>query len=183
MEISKFKEKAKLAIEHLESDLKKVRTGRAHPDMLDGVKVEAYGVMTPLNQVANITAPEPQLLQITPFDPSNLESIVEAIRKNEGLGLNPSDDGRIVRAAIPSLTEERRVQIAKQLGNNAEDCRIVLRNLRQDTMTHLKKQKSDSEISEDDFKRSEKEVQEELDKFNKEVEEKVKAKEEEIMKV
>jgi ribosome recycling factor len=183
MEISEFKEKAKLAIERLESDLKKVRTGRAHPDMLDGIKVEAYGVMTPLNQVANITAPEPQLLQITPFDPTILTSISEAIRKDEALGLNPSDDGRVVRAGIPSLTQERRVQIAKQLGNNAEDCRIVLRNLRQDAMSFIKKQKTESEIGEDEFKRSEKEIQEQLDKFNREVEEKVKVKEEEIMKV
>jgi ribosome recycling factor len=183
MEMNEFKQKLSLALERLNEDLKKVRTGRAHPDMLDGVRVEAYGVLTPLNQVSNVTVPEPQLLQITPFDPSNLDAIVEGIRKDEGLGLNPSDDGRVVRVNIPPLTEERRAQIAKQLGVNAEDARIVSRNLRQDVLTNFKKQKSAGEITEDDLRAYEKQVQEELDKFNKLVDEAVKVKEEEVMKV
>jgi ribosome recycling factor len=183
MEMNEFKQKLSLALERLSEDLKKVRTGRAHPDMLDGVRVEAYGVLTPLNQVANITVPEPQLLQITPFDPQNLDAIVEGIRKDEGLGLNPSDDGRVVRVNIPPLTEERRAQIAKQLGVNAEDARIVSRNLRQDVLNNFKKQKSSGEITEDDLRTYEKQVQEELDRFNKQVDEAVKLKEEEVMKV
>lgn len=181
--MSEFKSKLKVALERLEDDLKKVRTGRAHVDMLSGVKVEAYGAMTPLNQVANITVPEPQLLQVTPFDPSNLEAIVDGIRKDEALGLNPSDDGRVVRVSIPPLTEERRAQIAKQLGNNAEEARIVSRNLRQDVLNNFKKQKNNGDITEDDLRSYEKEVQDELDGFNKQVDELVRAKEEEIMKV
>lgn len=183
MDTSEFESKARSAITRLEEELKKVRTGRAHPDMLDGVRVEAYGSQMPLNQVANVTVPEPQLLQITPFDPQNLEAISEAIRKNEGLGLNPSDDGRVVRANIPPLTEERRAQIAKQLGSNAEEARIVLRNLRHEVLNSAKKQKNDGDISEDDLKSLEKSVQESLDKFNKQIEELVKLKEEEVMRV
>jgi ribosome recycling factor len=183
MEMNDFRVKLKAALERLEDDLKKVRTGRAHVDMLAGVRVETYGALTPLNQVANITVPEAQLLQITPFDPQNLDAISEAIRKDEALGLNPSDDGRVVRVSVPALTEERRAQIAKQLGVNAEEARIVSRNLRQDVLTNFKKQKSSGEITEDDLRSSEKEVQEELDKFSKRVDELVKLKEDEVMKV
>jgi ribosome recycling factor len=139
--------------------------------------------MTPLNQVANVTVPEPQLIQITPFDPSNLDAISEGIRKDEGLGLNPSDDGRVVRVNIPPLTEERRAQIAKQLGNNAEEARIVSRNLRQDVMTSFKKQKSTGEITEDDLRSLEKQVQDELDGFNRQIDELIRTKEAEIMRV
>lgn len=183
MEMNEFRQKLDQALSRLEDDLKKVRTGRAHPDMLDSVRVEAYGVLTPLNQVANVTVPEPQLLQITPFDPANLENIAEGIRKDEALGLNPSDDGRVVRVNIPPLTEERRAQIAKQLGVNAEEAKIVSRNLRQDVLNNFKKQKSAGEITEDDLRSYEKDVQDELDKFNKQVDELVKAKEDEVMKV
>lgn len=183
MEMNDFRVKLRVALERFEDDLKKVRTGRAHVDMLAGVKVEAYGVATPLNQVANVTVPEAQLLQITPFDPQNLDAIVEGIKKDEALGLNPSDDGRVVRVNIPPLTEERRAQIAKQLGNSAEEARIVSRNLRQDLLNNLKKQKSAGDITEDDLRSYEKEVQEELDRFNKQVDELVKLKEDEVMKV
>lgn len=183
MEMSEFKQKLGQALERLGEDLKKVRTGRAHTDMLDGVRVEAYGVMTALKQVANVTVPEAQLLQITPFDPANITAISEAIRKDEGLGLNPSDDGRVVRVAVPALTEERRAQIAKQLGGNAEDARIVSRNLRQDVLNNFKKQKSAGEITEDDLRSYDKEIQEELNKFNKQVDEMISVKEAEIMQV
>src|SRR6478609_6469447 len=104
------------ANEHFSESLKSLRTGRASAAMLDGVMVEAYGTPMPLNQVATVTAPEAQLIQITPFDPSNLEAIVLAIRNDQGLGLNPSDDGRVVRVPVPSLTEERRRDLAKQVG-------------------------------------------------------------------
>ena len=100
--------KMQAAIEHFEHELAKIRTGRAHPGMLDGIKVVAYGTEMPLNQVANITAPEAQLLQITPFDPSNIQAIAASIRNDQGLGLNPSDDGRVVRVPVPPLTEDRR---------------------------------------------------------------------------
>lgn len=183
MEYNDFTQKLQLALEHLEENTKKIRTGRAHPDMLAGLKAEAYGQMTPLNQMANITAPEAQLIQITPFDPQNLEAISDAIRKDESLGFNPIDDGRVVRINIPPLNEERRTQIAKQLGTHAEDARIVSRNLRQDLLSNLKKQKTSGDITEDELKTYEKQVQEELDKFNQKIEETVKAKEAEIMAI
>jgi ribosome recycling factor len=102
-----YEDKMVAALGHFEDELKKIRTGRAHPSMLDGIFVEVYGTQLPLNQTATITAPEPQLIQVTPFDPTNVEAIVGAIRGNQSLGFNPSDDGRIVRVPIPQLTEER----------------------------------------------------------------------------
>ncbi len=146
------------ALEHFEEELKKVRTGRSHPSMLDGIKVEAYGVPTPLNQVANITAPEPQLLQVTPFDPSILQAVAAAIRADQALGFNPSDDGRIIRIPVPPLTEERRKQLVKQTADKVEDTRIALRNVRQDALKDAKRKKDAKELSEDDEKRVEKEI-------------------------
>lgn len=146
------------ALEHFEDELKKVRTGRSHPSMLDGIRVEAYGVPTPLNQVANITAPEPQLLQVTPFDPSNLQAVAAAIRADQALGFNPSDDGRIIRIPIPPLTEERRKQLVKQTADKVEETRIALRNVRQDALKDAKRKKDAKELSEDDEKRVEKEI-------------------------
>jgi ribosome recycling factor len=103
-----YEEKMSAAIEHFKNELKKVRTGRAHPAMLDGIMVEVYGTMLPLNQTANITAPEAQMILVSPFDPSNIEAITAAIRDEQTLGFNPSDDGHVVRVPIPSLTEESR---------------------------------------------------------------------------
>src|SRR3990170_3976864 len=152
-----YVEKMSLALMHFEDELKKVRTGRAHPGMLDGIRVEVYGQKMPLNQVANITAPEPQLLQITPFDPSNVQPIAAAIRADQSLGFNPSDDGRIVRVPVPPLTEERRKQLVKQTGEKVEEARIALRNIRQDGLKDAKRKKDAKELSEDDLKRVEKE--------------------------
>lgn len=146
------------ALEHFEDELKKVRTGRSHPSMLDGIRVDAYGVPTPLNQVANITAPEPQLLQVTPFDPSNLQAVAAAIRADQSLGFNPSDDGRIIRIPIPPLTEERRKQLVKQTADKVEETRIALRNVRQDALKDAKRKKDAKELGEDDEKRVEKEI-------------------------
>jgi len=114
-----YQDKMDHVLEHFADELKKVRTGRAHPDMLSGVVVEAYGQKMPLNQVANVTAPEAQQLLVSPFDPSNIGAITQAIRDDQALGLNPSDDGRVVRVPIPALTEERRHDLVKQLGGNS----------------------------------------------------------------
>src|SRR3989344_9138439 len=111
--IDQAKSKFQQAASHFQDEIKKIRTGRAHPGMLDGVMVEAYGTPMPLIQVATISVPEAQLLQITPFDPSNLQAISAAIRDNPSLGLNPMDDGRVVRIQIPPLTEERRKEFVK----------------------------------------------------------------------
>ena len=118
------------AFERFENELHKIRTGRAHPGMLDGIKVEAYGASMPLNQVANVTAPEAQMLLVTPFDPSNLQNIAAAIRADQSLGFNPSDDGRVVRVPVPALTEDRRKQLVRQVGEKVEEARIALRNVR-----------------------------------------------------
>ena len=152
-----YKLRATSALEHFETELGKIRTGRAHAGMLDGIKVEAYGTLMPLNQVANVTAPEAQLLQITPFDPSNIQAITAAIRNDQGLGFNPSDDGRIVRVPVPPLTEERRKQLVKQVGEKVEEARIALRNIRQDGLKDAKRKKDAKELSEDDVKAVEKE--------------------------
>ena len=178
-----YEEKMKNALRHFEDELKKIRTGRAHPDMLDGIFVEAYGSRMPLNQVGNITVPEPQLLQVSPFDPANVKAIVEAIRNDQGLGFNPSDDGRIVRVPVPPLTEERRHLIVKQLGEKVEDCRIVLRNVRQDALKDAKSKKDAKEISEDDYKRIEKDIDRAMAERQSELETITKAKEKEILTI
>ena len=153
-----YEVKMKGALAHFEEELKKVRTGRAHASMLDGVEIEAYGSMMPLNQVANVTAPEAQMLLVTPFDPSHISSITAAIRDNQSLGFNPSDDGRVVRVPVPALTEERRKQMVKLASEKVEDTRIALRTIRQDALKDAKQKKDNKELSEDDQKRAEKEI-------------------------
>lgn len=169
------------ALEHFSDELKKIRTGRAHPGMLDGVTVEAYGAQMPLNQVANITAPEAQLLQITPFDPSTIQQIAAAIRNDQGLGLNPSDDGRVVRVPIPALTEERRKQLVKQAGEKVEEARIALRSIRQDGLKDAKHKKEHKELSEDDVKRVENGFDRLMGEYQGKIEEAIKTKEKEIL--
>ena len=171
------------ALEHFEEELKKVRTGRSHPGMLDTVMVEVYGTKVPLNQAANITAPEPQLLQVTPFDPSNVTAIVAAIRDDQSLGFNPSDDGRIVRVPVPPLTEERRRLLVKQTGEKVEEARIALRNVRQDALKDAKRKKEAKELSEDDVKRIEKEIDRLVAEYNEKVEAAFKAKEKDILTI
>jgi ribosome recycling factor len=177
------KKKFQAALEHFQSDLRKVRTGRAYPSMLDGVTVTAYGTPMPLNQLANVTAPEAQLLQITPFDPNNLQAIASAIRDNPSLGLNPSDDGRVVRVPIPPLNEERRREYVKVLNGKVEDCIITLRKTRRDAMEAVDRSKKDKAVGEDDAKRLEKQVDEAMNAARTEVETAAKAKETEIMTV
>lgn len=178
-----FEDRMSQAIAHFEDELKKVRTGRAHPDMLDGIMVLAYGTKMPLNQVANITVPEPQLLQVSPFDPSNVQAIAEAIRNDQGLGFNPSDDGRVVRVPIPQLTEERRRQLVKQLGDKVEECRIAIRNVRHDALRDAKAKKEAKELSEDDLKRVEKQLDGAVGTMQTRIEEITKAKEKEILTI
>ncbi len=178
-----YEEKLNQALAHFEEDLKKVRTGRAHPSMLDSVVVEAYGTKMPLNQVANVLAPESQLLQVTPFDPTNLKAIVAAIRDDQSLGFNPSDDGRVIRVPVPPLTTERRQQIAKQLGEKVEDCRIALRNIRHDALKAAKKAKEDKTISENDVQRVERTVDQLMSGMQTKLDAAAKAKEAEIMTI
>lgn len=180
---SAYEQKMQSALAHFEDELKKIRTGRAHPSMLDGIFVEAYGAQLPLNQAATITSPEPQLIQVTPFDPANVEAIVSAIRGNQSLGFNPSDDGRIVRVPVPQLTEERRREIVKQLGQKVEDCRIAIRNVRGDGLKDAKTMKNDKKLSEDDYKRIEKDLDKSVSEFQVKIEDITKAKEKEILTI
>jgi ribosome recycling factor len=178
-----YEQRMNQALVHFEEELKKLRTGRANPGMLEGVFVEAYGARVPLIQAATITVPEPQLLQINPFDPTTLQSIIKAIREDQSLGFNPSDDGRVIRVPIPALTTERRQQIVKQVGDKAEDCRIVLRNVRHDAIKDAKIKKDNKEISEDDQKRVEKTLDEVMKITQARLEAIVRVKEQEIMKI
>lgn len=181
--ISDAKSKFDGAVAHYGEQLKTLRTGRASAAMLDGVMVEAYGQPMPLNQVANVTAPEAQLLQITPFDPSNLQAIASAIRDNPSLGMNPSDDGRVVRVPVPALNEERRREIVKQLGTKQEDAMVSLRNIRRDALDTIEQAKKDKELGEDDAKRYSGQIEDAVKAAQAQIEAASKAKETEIMTV
>lgn len=178
---SAYEEKMATALAHFEDELKKVRTGRAHPNMLEGIKVEAYGTPMPLNQVANVTAPEPQMLLVTPFDPSNITAISGAIRTDQSLGFNPSDDGRVVRVPVPPLTEERRKLLVKQTSEKVEEARIALRNIRQDALKEVRRKKDDKELSEDDVKRVEKDIDTLMSDFQMRIDAAFKAKEKDVL--
>ncbi len=179
--VTQARDKFNQATLHYKDELKKLRTGRASAGMLDGVMAEVYGVQMPLNQVATISAPEPQLLQLTPFDPNNIQAISAAIRNNQSLGMNPADDGRVVRIPVPPLTEERRREIVKQVGQRQEDCMISLRNIRHDALGVVDAAKKSKDIGEDDAKRLEKQVDDAMAAARTEVEATTKAKEQEIM--
>ena len=173
--------KLRQAAEHFENEIKKLRTGRASAAMLDGVMVQAYGTPMPLNQVANITAPEAQLLQITPFDPNNIQAIASAIRDNPTLGLNPSDDGHVVRVPIPALTEDRRRDIVKLLSEKVEECMITMRGTRHDALKTAEQAKRDRSMSEDEFNRFEKRIDELMSQQKQAVDIIAKGKEQEIL--
>ena len=147
-----------VALEHLKHEFGGVRTGRASVTMLDGIQVEAYGSKMPLNQVAGLSVPEPALIVAQPFDPSQLPAIEKAIR-SAGLGLNPANDGKVVRIPLPSLTEERRKELSKHVHKLTEDARNTIRGVRRDANDRLKKLLKDSKISEDDERKGLDEVQ------------------------
>lgn len=177
---SEDREKMEGAIERFKDAMKKIRTGRAHPDMLSGIKVEAYGQLMPLNQVANVTAPDATLLVVTPFDPSNIQAITAAIRADQSLGLNPADDGHVIRVPIPALTEERRKEIVKTASTKVEEAKVAVRNIREDARKAVK---TAEELGEDAKKRAEKEIDELTKEFNEKIDSEFKAKSEEIMKL
>lgn len=172
--------KMEAVVERFTNEMKKVRTGRAHPDMISGVKVEAYGQFMPLNQVANVTAADATLLVVTPFDPANIQAIAAAIRADQALGLNPSDDGRVVRVPIPALTEERRKEIAKTASAKVEEAKVGIRKIRDEARKDVK---ANEELSEDVKKRAEKEIDDLTKEFTDKIEAEFKAKSDEIMKI
>lgn len=179
-DVAEDRKKMEAVIERFKNEMKKVRTGRAHPDMLSGIKVEVYGQFMPLNQIANVTAADATLLVITPFDPTNIQAIASAIRADQSLGLNPADDGRVIRVPIPALTEERRKEIVKNASAKVEEAKVALRNVREDARKAVK---IAEEMSEDVKKRAEKEIDELTKEFNDKVETEFKNKSEEIMKI
>ncbi|MBT8427250.1 MAG: ribosome recycling factor [Erythrobacter sp.] len=168
------------AIESLKGDLSGLRTGRANTSLLDPVVVEVYGSMMPLNQVATVSAPEPRMLSVQVWDKANVTAVEKGIAK-ANLGLNPMIDGQNVRLPMPDLTEERRKDLAKLAGQYAEQSKIAIRNVRRDGMEALKEDEKKKEISEDERKRSEDEVQKLTDKYVAEAEQAASAKEKEIM--
>lgn len=182
LSLSEAKQKMEQALERLNEELKKVRSGRANPAILDGVTVSAYGQPMPLKHLANVVVIDAQLLQITPFDPNNLSAISSAI-SDSNLGLNPSDDGHIVRVPIPQLNEERRKELVKMLGEKTEEARVVLRNLRHDVIKTAKTQEKDGELSEDDRIRVERDITETLENYNTKIDEAFEHKQSEIMTV
>lgn len=173
------KSKMESVLNRFNDEMKKVRTGRAHPDMLAGVKVEAYGQFMPLNQVANVTISDATMLLVTPFDPANIGNIEGAIRADSSLGLNPSDDGRVVRVPIPPLTEERRKEIVKTASEKVEEAKISIRNIREDARKDIKEAK----LPEDAAKRAEKEIDDLTKDYTDKIEAAFKEKEADIMKI
>ncbi|SKC74172.1 ribosome recycling factor [Maledivibacter halophilus] len=177
-----FEEKMKRSIQVLKEDLHSIRAGRANPSLLDRITVNYYGSETPLKQIANVSAPEPRLLVIHPYDANSIVNIEKAIIQSD-LGINPSNDGKIIRLAIPMLTEERRKELQKVVKKNGEEIKIAIRNGRREANEKLKKLEKQKEITEDDLKRAEEEVQELTDKYINIVDELVIKKEKEILEV
>ena len=176
------KEKMGKTIASYERDMGALRAGRANPQLLDRITVDYYGSPTPIPQVGGVSSPEPRLLVISPWDASLLKPIEKAIQASD-LGINPQNDGRVIRLVFPQLTEERRKDLTKQVKNLGEGGKVAIRNIRRDAMDYIKKQKKASEITEDDQKKAEKDLQELTDKYIKKVDEACAVKEKELMEL
>ena len=170
------------SVSALESDLQTYRTGRASPHLLDQIDVEMYGANIPLNQLATISVPEPQQLGVRPYDQNSLAAIERAILKSD-LGLNPNNDGKIIRLNIPRLTEERRRDLSKLIGKRVEEAKVAIRNIRRDTLNDLREMKDEVMISENQFYISQDDLQNLTNKYSEEIDVVGKKKEEEIMEV
>ena len=177
-----FTHKMERTLEHLNEDFDAVRAGRANPKVLDRLTVEYYGSETPLNGVATISTPDARTLVITPWDTKLLKDICKSIQASD-LGINPQNDGRVIRLVFPQLTEERRKDLVKQVRKYAEEAKVAMRNIRRDGMDYVKKLKKNSEITEDDQKKAEKDLQDLLDKYIKKVDAALAAKEKELMSI
>jgi ribosome recycling factor len=170
------------AVTALDRDLDTVRTGRARPALVETLKVEYYGTPTPLNQMAAINAPEPRLITIQPWDKTQLGTIEKAIQKSD-LGLTPTNDGNIIRLAIPALTEDRRKELVKVVHKKVEDARVAVRNVRRDSLDHLRKLQHDKQVSDDDERRAQERLQRLTDKYVAEVDKHGHGKEQELLEV
>lgn len=180
--ISTSKERMQQSIENLQRQLGQIRAGRANASILDRVQVEYYGAMTPLKQLASITIPEARVLMISPFDKSSLKEIEHAINASD-IGITPTNDGNFIRLVIPMLTEERRKELVKEIGKYIEESKIAIRNIRRDAMENAKKQQKNNELTEDDLKDLEKEIQQITDSAIKDVDAVAKEKEKELLEV
>ena len=174
------KERMEKSIAAYQRELASIRAGRANASLLDRVQVVYYGAPTPLNQLAGITVPEARMLLITPYDKGILTDIEKAILQSD-IGITPSNDGSVIRLTIPALTQERRVELAKQVGKEQESAKVGIRNIRRDAMDAAKKLEKNSEITEDDLKDYEKDIQKLTDYFTKEIEQLTSEKEKEIL--
>jgi ribosome recycling factor len=170
------------SIEHTRQEFNSVRTGRASPALLDRITIEYYGTPTPLKNMATISAPEPRLLSVQPYDPSQLRAVEKAIQESD-LGLTPSNDGKVIRLPIPQLTEERRKELAKVVRRYAEDGKVAVRNVRRDVMRHLEELVRNGDVGDDEERRAETQVQKLTDDHVQRIDELLKHKEAEIMEV
>lgn len=179
---AEFESKMKKTIESLEASMDAVRAGRANPAVLAQIQVEYYGTPTPIQQIASISVPDPHSLVIQPWDGSALKAIEKAILASE-LGINPQNDGRVIRLVFPQLTEERRKELAKQVKKYGEESKVAVRNIRRDAIEKFKKQQKASEITEDDYKNIEKDVQKLTDDYIKKVDEVTDKKDKELFEI
>ena len=179
---SHIEEKMKKTISVLEEELASIRAGRANPKILDKIMVSYYGVPTPINQMANIMVPEARIIAIQPWDASQLKEIEKEIQKSD-IGINPNNDGKVIRLVFPELTEERRKELVKEIKKYAEDAKVSIRNARRDGIDKAKAMQKDGEITEDELKSAETEIQKITDKNVEEVDKIVAAKETEIMSI
>lgn len=175
-------EKMKKTISSLKEDFQSIRAGRANTSLLDKITVDYYGQQSPINQVAGLSAPEPRMLMISPWDPKLIPEIEKSILQSD-LGITPSNDGKVIRLIIPQLTEERRKDLTKVVGKNSEAAKIAIRNIRRDAMDEIKKAEKSKEITEDDKKSNEEEIQKLTDKYIEEIDKITKAKEIELMEI
>ena len=182
VDFSDYSKRMDKALTHLAEEFGAVRAGRANAKVLDRITVEYYGSETPLNGVATISTPDARTLVIQPWDTTLLKEIQKAIQASD-LGINPQNDGKVVRLIFPQLTEESRKELTKQVKKYAEDAKVAMRNIRRDGMDYVKKLKKDSEITEDEQKKAEKDLQDLLDKFTKKADEALAAKEKELMSI
>ena len=180
--LAEAKEKMVKAIGHLREELGSIRTGRASPALLSRITVDYYGATVPLQQLASISVPEPRTLLVQPFDKSSIGAIEKALQSSD-LGITPSNDGQVIRLAIPQLTEERRRELVRVVHGRAEDGRVALRNVRRHHKDELEKLEKDHAISEDDLKRAEKDLQRLTDQFVAEVDEMLVHKEQELKEI
>lgn len=179
---AKTKEKMDKCLTSLERDFAAIRTGRANPAVLDKVMVDYYGVPTPINQMAAVSVPEARLLVVQPWDASTLKEIEKAINTAD-IGINPQNDGKVIRLSFPQLTEEHRKNLQKDISKRGEEAKVAIRNVRRDAMDDIKKLKKDNEITEDEQKDGEKKLQDITDDFVKQADSITKKKEEEILSI